>query len=199
MIPRWRTKVVIVQDCKTNKFMELSDYRSLVEQLEAEVSGWPPERCTELLGALERVRVSAWSQVVKGPQSLPSQNNGQLLTLPQVAERLAVPATYAYELARQNRIPIVRLGKYVRVPAEELERWLAQQASLERRIDRQRHDFHSAGERNSVLSGTRGSKKNERGAPKPQRKTSVGFQPPVSIPGITEPGTIQPVPSHKEV
>jgi excisionase family DNA binding protein len=178
--------------------MELSDYRSLLEQLETEISAWSPESCTELLGALERVRVTAWSQVVKGPQSLPSQHNGQLLTLPQVAERLAVPETYAYELARQNRLPVVRLGKYVRVSAEEFGKWLAQQASLERRIDREPYDFHSAAGRNRVLLAGRGSKKNGRAAPKSQSKTSVGFRPPVSIPDVTEPGAVKPELSHKE-
>jgi excisionase family DNA binding protein len=177
--------------------MDLSDYRSVLEQLEAEISAWSPESCTELLGVLERVRVSAWYQVVKGPQNLSDHASGQLLTLPQVAERLAVPETYAYELARQNRLPVVRLGKYVRVPAEELERWLSQQASLERRIDRQPHDFHSADGRNRVLSGNKG-KKNDRAASKSQAKTSVGFRPPVAIPAIIEPGAVQPEPSHQK-
>jgi excisionase family DNA binding protein len=155
--------------------MELSDYRSLLEQLEAEISDWSPESCTELLGALERVRVSAWSQVVKGPQSLSSQDNGQLLTLPQVAERLAVPETYAYELARQNRLPVVRLGKYVRVPAEEFERWVTQQASLERRIDTKLSKFHSG------LGRNRGaSKGNNRAMVKLEPKNRVGFRPQIT-------------------
>lgn len=171
MIARERTKLVIVPDYKANKFMELSDYRSLLEQLEAELLGWSPERCTELLGVLERVRVSAWSQVVKRPQSVSSQDNGQLLTLPQVAERLAVPETYAYELARQNRLPVVRLGKYVRVPAEEFERWLAQQASLERRVDTKPSDFHSCLARNR-----RASKGNNRTSVKLEPKNRVGFR-----------------------
>jgi excisionase family DNA binding protein len=178
--------------------MELSDYRSVLEQLEAELTGWCPATCKELLGAIERVRVSAWSQVVKGAQCLSSQDNGQLLTLPQVAERLAVPETYAYELARQNRLPVVRLGKYVRVPAEEFEKWLAQQASLERRIDREPYDFHSAGGRNTVLSSNSRSKKNGRVGSNQTRKTSVGFRPPGSIPDITEPsaGTREPTPKE---
>jgi len=44
-----------------------------------------------------------------------------------VAELLAVPASYAYELARQGKLPTVRLGKYVRVRASALAAWLAGQ------------------------------------------------------------------------
>jgi excisionase family DNA binding protein len=184
-------KLLVLWDWKTNnKIMELSDYRSLLEQLEAEISAWSPERCTELLGALERVRVSAWSQVMKGRQSLPNEDNGQLLTLPQVAERLAVPETYAYELARQNRLPVIRLGKYVRVSAGEFEKWLAQQSSLERRIDREPSGFHSAAGRNRSVKGDRMS-------PKLQPRAS-GFRTPVSTPGIMEPGAATPQASDKE-
>lgn len=178
--------------------MELSDYTSLLEQLEADILGWSSERCTELLGALERVRVSAWSQVVKGTQSLSSQDNGYLLTLPQVAERLAVPETYAYELARQNRLPVVRLGKYVRVPAEEFEKWLAQQASLERRIDTARYGFDSAAGRKRDFSGGRGGKKNGRAASKLQPKTRVGFRPALSIADVIEGDAVKEEPSQKE-
>ena len=178
--------------------MELSDYRSLLEQLEAEISGWSSESCTELLGALERVRVSAWSQVVKGRQSLPSEDNGQLLTLPQVAERLAVPETYAYELARKNRLPVIRLGKYVRVSAREFEKWLAQQSCLERRIDREPGGFHSAAGRNRSVKRIGGSAKNDPPSSKLQPRASVGFRPPVSTPGIIEPGAATPEASDKE-
>ncbi len=177
--------------------MELSDYRSLLEQLEVEISAWSPERCTELLGALERVRVLAWFQVVKGPQSLSRQDKGQLLTLPQVAERLAVPETYAYELARQNRLPVVRLGKYVRVASEELEKWLSHQVTLERRIDRERNGFHSAVARKRPARLGR-STNNDGASSKLQPKASMGFRPPVSTPDATEPGTGKQESSHEE-
>jgi excisionase family DNA binding protein len=193
-------KILIHGAGKTNKkVMELSDYRFLLEQLEADLTGWSRESCTDLLAALERVRVSAWSQVVKGAQSLSSQDNRQLLTLPQVAERLAVPETYAYELARQNRLPVVRLGKYVRVSAEEFEKWLAQQASLERRIDREPSGFHSAGGRKGAVKRIGRSTNNDRASSKSQPKTSMGFRPPpVSIPGVAEPGAAKPELPDKE-
>jgi excisionase family DNA binding protein len=52
----------------------------------------------------------------------------RLLTIPEVAERLAVPVPYAYELARKGELPTVRVGKkYVRVPLLSFEKWLAVQ------------------------------------------------------------------------
>ncbi|MEW6682630.1 MAG: helix-turn-helix domain-containing protein [Nitrospirota bacterium] len=48
----------------------------------------------------------------------------QLLTIPEVATRLSVPAPYAYDLARRSVLPTVRFGKYVRIRASDLEVWL---------------------------------------------------------------------------
>jgi excisionase family DNA binding protein len=181
--------------------MEVMDYIGLLERLESEMPLWRLEKCSKVLGILERLRASAWARILGGglsEKTASQQEGGKLLTLPQVAERLAVPETYAYELARQNRLPVVRLGKYVRVPAEEFDRWVAQQASLERPIDREPYPFHSAPGRSRPVSGSRGSKKNGRAASKSQSKISVGFRPPVSIPGLTEPGEGKREPSEKE-
>jgi excisionase family DNA binding protein len=115
-----------------------------------------------------------------------------------VAERLAVPQTYAYELARQNRLPVIRLGKYVRVASEELEKWLSQQVSLERRIDREPKGFHSSGGRKTPVKRIERSTNNDRASSKLKPKASVGFRPPVSIPGIMEPGGAIPEASEKE-
>jgi excisionase family DNA binding protein len=51
----------------------------------------------------------------------------RLLSVPVVAELLAVPVSYAYELARQGKLPTIRLGKYVRIRASALTAWLAGQ------------------------------------------------------------------------
>jgi excisionase family DNA binding protein len=131
--------------------MKAAEYITLLKQLETQIPLWPTDECSQALGILERLRASAWSRILGKGLSLRTaarQDRGQLLTLPQVAERLAVPETYAYELARQNRLPVIRLGKYVRVPVEAFERWLSQQASLERRIDINLPPFHSGAGRN---------------------------------------------------
>lgn len=46
-----------------------------------------------------------------------------LLTAEQAAELLNVPASWVLAEARADRIPHVRLGRYVRFDAAELESW----------------------------------------------------------------------------
>lgn len=47
----------------------------------------------------------------------------QLLTAEQVAERWQVPVSHAYRLAREGKVPHVRLGKYVRFKLDAIERF----------------------------------------------------------------------------
>ncbi len=46
---------------------------------------------------------------------------GQLLTAEQLAERWQVPASQIWRLARNNAIPTVRLGRYVRFNPAAIE------------------------------------------------------------------------------
>jgi excisionase family DNA binding protein len=58
-------------------------------------------------------------------EALHVQDPRQLVTIPEVAERLGIPAASAYDLVRENRLPgIVRVGRRVRVRSDELERWI---------------------------------------------------------------------------
>ena len=47
----------------------------------------------------------------------------ELMTMPEVAQVLRVPVSRAYELARNNIIPCVRLGRQVRVDRDALREW----------------------------------------------------------------------------
>jgi len=49
----------------------------------------------------------------------------RLLKIPEVAERLAVTVARAYDLARAGVIPVVRLGREIRVDPEALDAWIA--------------------------------------------------------------------------
>ncbi len=49
----------------------------------------------------------------------------ELLKIKEVARRLQVSESFAYELAARREIPTVIFGKAVRVPAEALEKWLS--------------------------------------------------------------------------
>lgn len=51
----------------------------------------------------------------------PSLTASALLTPEQIAERWSVPKSHVYRLAREGRIPSVRLGKYVRFRLAAIE------------------------------------------------------------------------------
>jgi excisionase family DNA binding protein len=53
----------------------------------------------------------------------------ELLTAEQVAELLAVPKSFVYEMARRGEIPCVVLGRYRRFRREAIERWIEEQES----------------------------------------------------------------------
>ncbi len=48
----------------------------------------------------------------------------QLLTVDQVAELLQVKRSWVYAETRADRIPHVRLGRYVRYRLDAIERWM---------------------------------------------------------------------------
>jgi excisionase family DNA binding protein len=83
-----------------------------------------------LVGALEQCKatlmVRLWSRCDREPTTL---TDTPLLSLPEVAARLGLPKGRAYELARQGRLPTIRIGKYVRVEERELQGWIAKQRS----------------------------------------------------------------------
>jgi excisionase family DNA binding protein len=99
-----------------------------------------PRDCVEsLLGRVVVVHNALLARLLGGPaareQAL-TEEGGPLLTIPEVARRLSVPLSYAYELARRGTIPTVRVGKkYVRVDARALratmERWTDAAAGVE--------------------------------------------------------------------
>lgn len=94
----------------------------------------------DLLGRLESERLRAevrLRQLASAAAAAPAEEptGDDLLTLPQVAAFLGVTEDYAYSLARQRKIPTVRLpgldrggqptvGKYVRVRRSALVEWL---------------------------------------------------------------------------
>jgi excisionase family DNA binding protein len=49
--------------------------------------------------------------------------SGPLLTADELAERWRVPVGHVYRLAREGRIPAVRLGRYVRFHPDAVERF----------------------------------------------------------------------------
>ena len=50
----------------------------------------------------------------------------RLLTMPEVADLLRVRRARAYELARRGVIPVVHVGRQVRVAEDDLHTWIRQ-------------------------------------------------------------------------
>lgn len=55
--------------------------------------------------------------------------NGSLLTADEVADYLQVKRSWVYAQTRANRIPHVRLGRYVRYRQDAVERWIGDKAA----------------------------------------------------------------------
>jgi len=58
--------------------------------------------------------------------------NARLLTPQEVADLLGVPISWVYkrsERAASNRLPHIKLGKYLRFERAALERWIEQRAA----------------------------------------------------------------------
>jgi excisionase family DNA binding protein len=90
-------------------------------------SGLPADAVEALL-----VRHAAVGQVLLG-RLLATRGNGSLApALPRfvdartAAERWQVPESWIYDMARQGKLPSVRLGHYVRFRPEDLERFIAE-------------------------------------------------------------------------
>ena len=88
-------------------------------QLEQAVAETPVSQIPALIGILAQLQAKAQLKMLS-EQKTASDRDGGLLTMRQAAERLNVPESRAYELARQGKLPAVRIGKYVRISTEAL-------------------------------------------------------------------------------
>ncbi len=55
----------------------------------------------------------------------------EYLKVPEVAEVLRVARSRAYELVANGTIPAIKIGRSIRVPRRELDRWLEGQRYLD--------------------------------------------------------------------
>jgi excisionase family DNA binding protein len=90
-----------------------------LEQLEQAVAETPVSQIPALIGILAQLQAKAQLKMLS-EQRTGSDGDARLLTMRQVAARLNVPKSRAYELARQGKLPAVRIGKYVRISSEAL-------------------------------------------------------------------------------
>jgi excisionase family DNA binding protein len=80
-----------------------------------------PTDCPELIGMLEQLKAYAWARMLHPKVS--SSPDDDLMDMVQVAKKLNIPPCRAYELARQGKIPTVKIGKYVRVTCTALKKY----------------------------------------------------------------------------
>lgn len=102
---------------------------SVLAELESQVETLGFEDCLVLLSDLERLKSRMWVRLMTLKLVTVEQARGQLthlLTIPQVAKIIGIPGGRVYELARQGRLPVVRVGKYVRVEPAKLEEFIEQ-------------------------------------------------------------------------
>jgi excisionase family DNA binding protein len=92
--------------------------RNLAE-LEQAVADTPVSQIPALIGVLAELQAKAHLKMLSEQTVMKDREDG-LLTMRQVAARLNVPKSRAYELARQGKLPAVRIGKYVRVSENSL-------------------------------------------------------------------------------
>ena len=52
-----------------------------------------------------------------------------LLTVTEAAKRLSLGRATAYQLAQRGELPVVRIGRTVRVPARALDEWVKQRTT----------------------------------------------------------------------
>lgn len=90
----------------------------------------PPEAIPALLGDLERLRAELWTLLVAPRRPDPVEGE-QYLNADEAAKLLSIPKSYVYDLARQKRIPSVKVGKYRRFSRQALLRW-AESGSLDK-------------------------------------------------------------------
>ncbi len=75
----------------------------------------PPEEIPAVLGELEQLKATLWAQLIfqgrNGQPEAPAGDRGRLLTIPDVANLLAVPKGHVYELARRGGLPFPRTAQ----------------------------------------------------------------------------------------
>ena len=81
------------------------------------------EELPELAGALEAARVKLHLRLVAPVASRPDE--ARLVDMEEVARVLSVPLAHAREMGRRGELPIVHVGRYVRVRAGVLAEWMA--------------------------------------------------------------------------
>jgi excisionase family DNA binding protein len=105
--------------------------QTLLDQMPQSIADAPHEQLAAVMAQLAACQSAVAARLLDGHQNgaeqreIPAAEPGGLLTIEQVARRLNVPKSNAYELVRSHKLVAVRLGKYVRVAPEILAHYVA--------------------------------------------------------------------------
>jgi excisionase family DNA binding protein len=94
-----------------------------IQNIEHAVASLHVAEIPALTGDLKRLETLALARLMPKPE----QNKENYLTPQQVAERLAVPPSYVYELARRGELAARKMGKYVRFTEAAVRTFQAKQ------------------------------------------------------------------------
>ncbi len=90
-------------------------------QLRHDIEKSPPDELPRVVGALSEALAVAQRRLVE-PQPVQTSTDGRLVTADEMAEQLGIKKSWLLDMARQGRVPHVKLGRYVRfMPAEVLK------------------------------------------------------------------------------
>ena len=104
--------------------------RTLLDQMVKGIAEAPPEQLPAMMAHLAACQSAVAARLLNGHQNgaiqrATSTEPGGLLTIDEVARRLNVPKSNAYELVRQHKLESMRIGKYVRVAPDRLAQYVA--------------------------------------------------------------------------
>ena len=123
---------------------ETPDITAIGIQLQRLATATARDALPALIGAIEAAKAIAWGRL-----SMPAAEAHAVapdvasMTAGELAALYHVPRSFFYELARQNRVPCMRLGRYVRFSRPYVERALSEArnsktTALEPRLKRRR-------------------------------------------------------------
>ena len=115
----------------------LVEVKEAIENLGREL-GAPPERTADLADELSRLALVTLSPALQTEQTAtpqpdvavarPAADPPAMLTVIEMAKRLGISRTTAYELVHAGRIPYVRFGRLIRVPSAALDERVMREA-----------------------------------------------------------------------
>ncbi len=112
---------------------EKGEFRACLAEIIEEpsrISTLDPGVIPALLAELLAVQSALTARLLTSTRSQQEEAQDEVLTVQEAGKLLRLKPAYLYELVRQQRLPAIRIGKYVRISTTDLRAWLQQQKSV---------------------------------------------------------------------